>query len=158
MQKRERQSVLAALTMALPALPILILGLIAWHDPRDRYWASVYLVWGTVVAALGSTAAGWVTRCARSTDPCLTHKAFCLAGFVAWGLSFPVLLVINLTPLCLGQDNGDGRNNVNMCIFLAVVWFAYLSLPVAGGIAIVSKLASRIAKGRKDVPEVCQPQ
>jgi hypothetical protein len=153
--KNKAHLLLAALLMTLPALPIVILGLVAWHDPRDRYWALVYLVWGMVFAALSSVAAGWVIRRARAAHCGLTQKALGLAGIAAWGLSFPALVVINLTPLCLGQDNGDGRNDVLMCLLLAVVWFAFMSLPVAGGIAVATKPASKAARGG-DAEAVCR--
>jgi hypothetical protein len=162
--KKKNHALLPVMIMILPALPILILGWIAWHDPRDRYWASVYLVWGTVFAALSSVTAGRVIRRARATHSGLPQRAFCVAGCAAWALSFPALVVINLTPLCLGQDNGDGRNGVPLCLLLAGLWFAFMSVPVAGGIAVVSKLASKVVPGggeadvcRTGVNEASQP-
>jgi hypothetical protein len=141
--KRKTRLLLAITLMALPSLPIVALGLCAWHDPSDRYWANVYLVWGTVFAALSAVLTALVIRRKEVILP----RSFPSAGFVAWACSFPALVLINLTPLCLGQDNGDGRNSFFMCIFLAVLWFAFMTVPVAGGILLLSKLASMIAGG-----------
>jgi hypothetical protein len=36
-------------------------------------------------------------------------------GLLAWLIALLALWVINLTPLCVGQDNGDGNNSVALC-------------------------------------------
>jgi len=150
--------------MGLPALPVLVLGAVAWHDPRDRYWANVYLVWGTVLAVLSTVTAGSAIRRTGAAQRSVSQRQLLASGFVAWGLSFFVLVAINLSPLCLGQDNGDGRNGVFTCILLAVVWFLFMSLPVGGGIAVAAMLARRVANGgdeddagRKRENEIGQP-
>ena len=36
-------------------------------------------------------------------------------GLLAWALAFFVLGLLNLTPWCVGQNNGDGNNDFAMC-------------------------------------------
>ena len=42
-------------------------------------------------------------------------------GLLAWMAAWIVLGVLNLTPLCVGQDNGDGNNDLGMCIFMTAL-------------------------------------
>jgi hypothetical protein len=159
----KRQAFRSAAIMAMAALPVLVLGLIALPAPRQMYWASVYVVWGTLLAALCFAAtARTIRRAERSHSP-VTKMNLALGGMTAWGLSFPVLVLTTLTPLCLGQNNGDGRNNVGMCLFLAVVWFIFMSAPVCGGLLLLAKWASNTPTDnpsqteKADAKQDCQP-
>jgi hypothetical protein len=50
-------------------------------------------------------------------------------GGMAWLGAIILLGLLNLTPLCVGQDNGDGNNNLALCVFQSVaVGIAYLPL------------------------------
>jgi hypothetical protein len=52
-----------------------------------------------------------------------------IQGGAAWLGAIIVLGLLNLTPLCVGQDNGDGNNNLALCIFQSVaVGIAYSPL------------------------------
>jgi hypothetical protein len=42
-------------------------------------------------------------------------------GFTAWLVAILVLGLLTLTPLCVGQDNGDGNNNIGLCIAQTVL-------------------------------------
>jgi hypothetical protein len=134
-----RQALRSAAIMSMAALPVVVLGLIALPDPRERYWASVYVVWGAMFAALCFATTARAVRRVWGSNSGLSRKDLCFGGMTAWGLSFPVLLLTTLTPLCLGQNNGDGWNNATMCLFLAVVWFAFMSLPVLGGVLLLAR-------------------
>lgn len=39
-----------------------------------------------------------------------------VSGILAVLLAFFVLTFLNATPLCIGQDNGDGNNDLGMCM------------------------------------------
>lgn len=137
----KKQDQRGAVIMAMAALPVVALGLFGSLSPGDRYWGAVYVVWGTVFAAFCVAATSRIVRRTGASDSRLMKKALCFGGMTAWGLSLPVLVLTTLTPLCLGKDNGDGRNNVAMCLFLAVVWFIVMSLPVCSAIALLAKWA-----------------
>jgi hypothetical protein len=50
-------------------------------------------------------------------------------GLLAWMAAFFVLGILNITPMCVGQDNGDGNNDLVMCVVQTVlVGFAYSPL------------------------------
>lgn len=50
---------------------------------------------------------------------------------LAWGCALAALGLLNLTPLCVGQDNGDGSNDLALCVVQsALVGFIY-SFPQA---------------------------
>ena len=38
-----------------------------------------------------------------------------IQGSLAWGLALLTLAILNMTPLCVGQDNGDGINDLCLC-------------------------------------------
>ena len=48
-------------------------------------------------------------------------------GLLAWMVAMLALGLVNLTPLCVGQDNGDGRNNIALCILQTVMVFIVFS-------------------------------
>jgi hypothetical protein len=52
-------------------------------------------------------------------------------GTLAWGIALLALGMLSLTPLCIGQDNGDGINDLALCMVqAALVGFIY-SFPQA---------------------------
>jgi hypothetical protein len=72
-------------------------------------------------------------------------------GFLAWVIALLTLGLLGLTPLCIGQDNGDGNNDLALCVVqAALVGFVY-SFPqmfllamsaIPGGLLIKKMLAS----------------
>ena len=42
-------------------------------------------------------------------------------GILAWIAAVMVLGLLNLTPMCVGQDNGDGNNDLVMCVVQTVL-------------------------------------
>jgi hypothetical protein len=51
---------------------------------------------------------------------------------LAWIASLLLLAILNVTPLCVGQNNGDGRNTIGMCCSYTVVASAAYSVLVVG--------------------------
>ena len=50
-------------------------------------------------------------------------------GLLAWTLALFVLGLLNLTPLCVGQNNGDGNNDFAMCnVMTALAGLVYTPL------------------------------
>ena len=120
----------AVLFLALiPAAPLLALG------ASGEFWGRIYLLWGLTFGAANCVFLGLMLtgdrdgrRAVPSARQLFTRQA------IVWCASFAVLGAINLTPLCLGQDNGDGRNSLAMCVLLTVVWSLSMSafvLPLA---------------------------
>jgi hypothetical protein len=132
------QTLIATLTMVLPALPLVLLSMI------PEYWGRIYFWWGMLFAILSFIS---VSRTIRRTviDEASrpSTRQFFTAAVIAWLISFVVLAVINFTPLCLGQDNGDGRNNIGMCVFLTILWPVVMSVIVIPLIYLASIIAQR---------------
>jgi hypothetical protein len=61
-------------------------------------------------------------------------------GVLAWGLALLTLALLNMTPLCVGQDNGDGINKLTLC-FVQTIGVAIASTPVAFTLLGLSALA-----------------
>ncbi len=63
-----------------------------------------------------------------------------VGGLLAWLISMFVLILLNATTMCVGQDNGDGNNDLGMCMtytFMVAVVFGsvYGFLLVLSGVA-----------------------
>jgi hypothetical protein len=135
---------LAILLGGVPALPLLALGM------SREYWGRIFLLWGAAYAILNSLSLVAMLRGARgeSGEGLSTFRILSREG-IAWCLSALVLAVINLTPLCLGQDNGDGRNNLAMCVLLTGVWFGAMSVLVIPLATMAAVFAHRTVHSRK---------
>lgn len=53
-----------------------------------------------------------------------------LQSSLAWFVGLLVLGLLNLTPLCIGQDNGDGSNDIFLCLLQSVL-VAFFYTPLA---------------------------
>lgn len=51
------------------------------------------------------------------------------AGFLAMALALITITVLNATPLCVGQDNGDGNNNFGMCMGYVLLYAIFYGVP-----------------------------
>ena len=40
---------------------------------------------------------------------------------ISWLISLLILATLSLTPLCVGQDNGDGNNDLTLCVIQVVL-------------------------------------
>ena len=54
-----------------------------------------------------------------------------IQGLLGWIICLLILWLMNLTPLCIGQDNGDGVNDFSLCMtytFLAGIFYTPIQL------------------------------
>jgi hypothetical protein len=73
-------------------------------------------------------------------------------GTAAWVFALVVLGMVNLTPLCLGQDNGDGSNDLSLCVIqTALVGFFY-SFPQAVLLALSAIPGGMLIKKTNHLP------
>jgi hypothetical protein len=128
--------ILSATFTAIPGFFFLIWFLSSGWFRRD-YW------WGTYLAALiillfASVLFGF-------TLPSLFHRLrihrpwiwIVVQGLLAWLVTVSILGLLNATPLCVGQDNGDGNNDYGMCMFMTVL-SSIVYTPVYLSILVVS--------------------
>jgi hypothetical protein len=72
-----------------------------------------------------------------------------LTGSLAWLAALAFMGLLHLTPLCVGQNNGDGNNDLARCMVVDLLVSLVYS-PVHGTIlALVSLAASRVLKTRR---------
>jgi hypothetical protein len=127
------------LIMMIPALPLFALSII------PEYWGKIYFYWGLAFTILSFVLTLLLVRKSianQSKD--LSIRKFFFCGLFAWLLSIVVLALINLSPLCLGQNNGDGTNSFDMCILLTFIWLVLMSLFVLPLIYFSSWLSVRV--------------
>lgn len=121
---------LTALLISLPAL-----ALLGWvQQYRGAYFYSIYLVTALVF---------WSASLVLSSPPVRvrwffagwlrTALFFYLVLLVSWLTALVVLLMTSATPLCVGQDNGDGINNLALCLYQAFLVSVVYSYPVLLG-------------------------
>jgi hypothetical protein len=111
---------LSAAFTAIPACFFFILFLMSDWLGREYWWATYLVV--LIVLLCSSLLFGF-------TLPSLFQKLrigrpwiwIIVQGLLAWAIAFVFLGLLNLTPLCVGQDNGDGNNNLSMCVFMTAL-------------------------------------
>lgn len=70
-----------------------------------------------------------------------------MGGFLAgWLAALLVAGAFNLTPLCVGADNGDGNNTIGMCVFYTLLWAAFYTPPLALIAALSAGLAAALRR------------
>lgn len=133
---------LSTLFTSIPAALWLVLLILA--KGNDYYWPVYIVTSGVFLAA--SLVIGFL-------GPTMFPQAFMRLpglfifgqGLLAWMAAFLVLALLNLTPMCVGQDNGDGNNDLALCIVQTLlVGFFYSPLEtimlllsaVLGGLAL----------------------
>jgi hypothetical protein len=136
--------ILNAIFTTLPAIGFGILEYIS-HD-TDYFWRIYDITIAVFLAAslfLGFFLPVFLRKI-RITSPWLNVIVPALLAYIIAGLA---LAVISITPLCIGQENGDGTNNLSQCIAVSgVVSLAFSPLELTMltfstflGVAILSE-------------------
>jgi len=104
---------LSAILTTLPAAGFWLLASTAAGS--EYYWKSYFIVTGIFLMA--SFAVGFFLP-ALFPKRWKYHPTLGLfsQGLLAWFMAIMALGLINLTPLCIGQENGDGTNNLSLCM------------------------------------------
>ena len=103
---------------ALPATVFWML--ISTSAGSDYFWKSYFIVSGVFLAV--SFALGFFIP-ALAPKHWKRHPSLWLfgQGLLAWLVAILALGLVNLTPLCVGQDNGDGNNDFALCMVQTVM-------------------------------------
>ncbi|MCC7449378.1 MAG: hypothetical protein IT324_18310 [Anaerolineae bacterium] len=108
-------------------------------------WLST-IVMIIVAGILGALYGLWLAG--RSPSRRRLFRDLFLIAAVGWLIFFIVLFATNLTPMCIGQDNGDGNNNLSDCLFLSVFWYAFFSalmiIPVTISVILEATVLQRL--------------
>lgn len=130
--------------MAVPAALFLAYVAVSF---RGAYYFSTYVVVGTIYI-VASFIAGRVMaqRIMPGTSGGRLFLWMLLGAVVAWGIALLTLTVLSATPLCVGQDNGDGNNTLGDCGFYVVLAAAFYSVPMVGLMGVASAVASWVMR------------
>jgi hypothetical protein len=129
------------------ALPAFLFGVLVLTLSRDEYYWLTYAIMSLVFIS-ASVILGLILP-TKMQYGCFNYPWLWLfiAGGLAWLIALLSLALLNFTPLCVGQENGDGTNNLSLCamytllvVFLySPVEFVLLTLSAfVGGICFVS--------------------
>jgi hypothetical protein len=97
-------------------LPATVLWMLIFISAGSEYfWKSYFIVSGVFLAI--SFALGFFIP-ALAPVHWKRHPILWLfgQGMLAWLVAILALGLVNLTPLCVGQDNGDGNNDFALCM------------------------------------------
>lgn len=122
----EIQRILSGLATAFPASVYWIL--IVSLSGGDYFWKPYFLV--STIFLLISSATGYSMPALAGAGWIRCPTVWILAqGWLSWLAALVLLWAVNLTPLCIGQVNGDGRNDLALCLIqTGLVSIVYLPL------------------------------
>ena len=108
----------SALVTALPAAALWIL---ISKTMAGEYFGKTYLIVSGIFLAV-SFALGFLIP-ALAPAHWKHHPSLWIfgQGVLAWLMAVLVLAVLNFSPLCIGQENGDGTNNIAQCMMQTVM-------------------------------------
>ena len=108
----------SALVTALPATALWIL---ISKTMAGEYFGKTYLIVSGIFLAV-SFAFGFSIP-ALAPAHWKRHPSLWIfgQGVLAWLMAVLVLAVLNFSPLCIGQENGDGTNNIAQCMMQTVM-------------------------------------
>jgi hypothetical protein len=117
---------LRLLTGLISTLPALLIGLCVFTCFRGEYYWLSYLITAGIFSLSSFVWGYWLPGFlikGRFNNPWLWVFT---AGGLAWMLAISTLGLLNLTPLCIGQDNGDGINDAGLCfLYTALAGLVY---------------------------------
>lgn len=128
----------AATFTTLPALFFTLLFLQTGWLGRDYWWETYLMVLSalTICSVLFGFAFPAVLQKLKLHQPWIWIS---ISGLLAWIVALLMLGMLNTTPLCVGQNNGDGNNDLGMCMFMTalsgiIYTPVYLALLVASSL------------------------
>lgn len=109
------------LSGSISAIPAIILGICLLTISRNEYYWSTYAI--TTLIYFGASLFLGLILPARMYKTHIRYPWLWLfiSGGFAWVIALLSLALLNLTPLCVGQDNGDGINTYSLCILYSVL-------------------------------------
>ncbi|MHB1357287.1 MAG: hypothetical protein ACYCZF_15065 [Anaerolineae bacterium] len=114
---------------------------------RGEYYYSTYLIAGLVFWSASILLSSPIARIRWFMAARWRMVLFYyLALTMAWLLALGVMLALSLTPLCVGQDNGDGSNSLPICVVQALLVAFFTSAPVLLGCAPTAIAAGLLHK------------
>jgi hypothetical protein len=129
---------LSAFFAVIPGFIFSILFLVSRWLGREYWWGTYLMV--LVVLLIASLSFGF--KLPSLFQKLKVHQPgiwILIQGLLAWLVALIVLGFLNLTPLCVGQDNGDGNNDLGMCFFMTAL-SGLIYTPLYVGMLTISAL------------------
>lgn len=126
--------IVAAFFLSLPAW---VVGIGVYAIGNDQYYRDTYLAAWSVYLAVSLLAGLLIPPSTQNLGWLKSWVWLFLLGLAAWMSGLVVVGVLNLTPLCIGQDNGDGINDMALCVFYTIL-AAVVYSPLVLGILLWS--------------------
>ena len=142
----------SAFFTVLPAVTFLGLFLLTGWVGREYWWGTYFAV--LIVLLLNSLLFGFVLP--NIFERLRTYYPWVwilIQGLFAWIVALIVLGLINITPLCVGQDNGDGNNDFGMCMFMTAlsnVVYTPIYLMLLGASALIGHWVMKIFSSQRE--------
>lgn len=108
---------------ALPALFFFVPVVSIESMRREYYWISILV--GASVLLGSALVLGFF-------QPVWLHPKWLwimMAGFAAMVCALFVTAILNATPLCVGQNNGDGNSSFGMCMVYVFLYAIFYGIP-----------------------------
>lgn len=113
----------SSLFASLPAALFFLLVIGSQSMRQEYYWTSilsgVVILLGTAMLLGFALPAGLRPR----------WLWIWLAGFAAMLSALAMIAVLNATPLCVRQNNGDGNNDFGMCMGYVILYAIFYGIP-----------------------------
>lgn len=136
---------MAVLIGCIGALPAVFFLTYILRSFKNEYYFPTYLSMGLFFFVASFLSSTFITHrfMNRVSHRRLVFYLF-LGSAIAWIFSLVILGILSLTPLCIGQDNGDGSNDLFLCgLQVVLVSLSYSPFALLT-IAIASFVASRL--------------
>ena len=103
------------------AIPAAVFWILIAQTMAGEYFGVTYILVSEIFMAVSFVFGFFIP--APFTKHWKSHPTFWLfgQGLLAWLVAVLVLGLFNLSPLCIGQDNGDGNNNLANCMVQTVM-------------------------------------
>ena len=137
---------ISSLFSAPPAVVFSIYTLVSsWEE---YYWPTHVIM--TLIYIGISIALGWLIPITMQNSQ-LNYPWLwlLLTGILAWMATLIGFSLLNLTPLCVGQDNGDGLNDYTLCslysIVIILVYSPVMLVLITLNAVVAGKIIDRLA-------------
>ncbi len=132
------------------SLPAVLVGAWVLTNIGDGYYWPTYLIVATAFLVASFLFGFLLSPRPRGARFREAWTRLFLGGALGWISALATFGALNLTPLCVGQDNGDGINNLALCMsytFIVTVVYSPLILTLLATNAALGGAFIRVRKG-----------
>lgn len=141
-------AILTGCIVTFPAILFLTFIVLA---TRREYYFPTYCIMGLVFFAASFLSGTFISyRFANKVSRGRIILYLFLGLAISWLISLLALAILSLTPLCVGQDNGDGNNDLALCVVQGILVSLSYSPFALLLIGMTSLAASRLIPDKKD--------